>query len=274
MFSKLCNFNKAVRFYCLACIVTTGTMSIFSHAHAGPWTKPQGKGQIILTHLESRADGLYNASGDVVADNDFHKRLSSLYLEYGLRDKLTVLGTLGLRHVDSSNTASSNGYGLDEAAFGARYEIFRKAGLVFSTEILAGATSDEAMQNMTSLQDIDGTIENRILAGFSTTLLQRGIFFQAGLGHSFRTGRNQKQIIADFGAGIHVTEELMFMAQSFHEWDYGTTLNRSYQNHKAKLNVVYAFTEKLSAHIGILTSISGKNTPRERGVIAGLWYSF
>ena len=60
--------------------------------YAGGWTHPKGKGYFKLNEQLIRSDSYFQPSGDKVDITDQSRYTTSLYGEFGLVDRLTIVG--------------------------------------------------------------------------------------------------------------------------------------------------------------------------------------
>lgn len=118
----------------------TGVMILDSSiAHAGGWTQPKGKGYFKLSQQVIRAESLFTANGSKTEIPTVSGYTTSLYGEFGLTDRVTLVGYMPVyTHfaVDVEGFDSTTGVGDWDA--GVRIGILTKGPTVVSLQAMAG----------------------------------------------------------------------------------------------------------------------------------------
>ncbi len=77
----------------LFALVTAGVAFQLENTHAGGWTQPQGKGYFKLSEQIVRGESVFDTSGEPWnIESTLSRYTTSLYGEYGLIDRLTLVG--------------------------------------------------------------------------------------------------------------------------------------------------------------------------------------
>ena len=76
----------------LTVIMITGVFYQTCSAYGGGWTQPHGKGYFKLNEQLIRSDSYFQPSGEKVPITDQSRYTTSLYGEFGLVDRLTLVG--------------------------------------------------------------------------------------------------------------------------------------------------------------------------------------
>ena len=124
----------------------TGVMSFdFSIAHAGGWTQPKGKGYFKLSQQVISAESLFVANGSKTEIPTVSGYTTSLYGEFGVTDRVTLVGYMPVYthfSVDAEGFDSTTGVGDGDA--GVRIRILTKGPTVVSLQAMAGLPLGES----------------------------------------------------------------------------------------------------------------------------------
>ncbi|MEL6338426.1 MAG: hypothetical protein AAFP04_02845 [Myxococcota bacterium] len=164
-------------------------------AHAGAWTQQDGGGYLKLSTRIVRADSFYNPEGNSIDVATLGDTAFSLYAEYGLFDRLTLVGNLPVRRLtlnrqegeltgvelfpgDSSTT-------LGDGELGARIALARWGSSVFSTQVTVGIpVGDTDQENGLVTGDGEADVRAELLLGHSFSRVP--IYVSASTGYAQR----------------------------------------------------------------------------------------
>ena len=130
-------------------LLTVGLICHTSIAHGGGWTQAQGKGYFKLSQQIINAESLYfgdGSKGDIPKVSGY---TTSLYGEYGLIDRVTLVGympiyqnlSLDVEGVDSST-------GLGDWDVGVRIGLLTSGPTVVSLQVMAGLPFGDAESDL------------------------------------------------------------------------------------------------------------------------------
>lgn len=271
---------------------------------AGAWTLPQGEGLIISGTSFNQADLAFDSEGKLSTPVDFDKIDSTFYLEYGVINRLTLVGSTALQDVSYTSSEGPQQFsGFSTSKIGLRYGLQPRSSWVLAVQpslVIPGG--GEAVP--------DGDLgfggfgaELRLLAGRSLKFGTRHGFFNAEAGYDMRSGGAPRQISADATLGMDVTEHIQIIGQGFYRhtgdslFEGDTVLANESLKLQASLVIdlpklrllakkqddessetPYAKpTDKrrrASLQIGVFQGVAGKNIVRESGVLITLWNTF
>lgn len=107
---------------------------------AGAWTQEQGKMYNRLSLNQYQSDSQFDSDGhDVGASNngDFTDTNLSYYLEYGLKDNLSLIMSLSYKYLEKEDdTVDMDFYGFSDLDLGAKYKVAEGRFGVFSVQAL------------------------------------------------------------------------------------------------------------------------------------------
>ncbi len=262
-----------------ALAVTLGATA--SPAYAGAWTKRQYEG-LFITGL-----GLHwlEATVDTGPPNRF-KREAFLYFEFGLTDRITMLGRgayqemrdlTGLQASSddlSREPVRSAGVrtGFGGLELGARLGLFDIGRWTSSLQVTAG---------------IPGSGENWINEGFGVgggdvdTRLQVGrsvsdrAFVEFGLGLRARGGEAANELRLDATAGCGFVRGADLMLQSYSVWALAAAPGQpAYSGHRLQASLLAPLGDRHALQLSALTTLAQDEMSRETAVMASIWTRF
>ncbi len=107
--------------------------------YAGGWTHPMGKGYFKLNEQLIRSDSYFQPSGDRVDITDQSRYTTSLYGEFGLVDRLTLVGYIPFyQRISEDRPGSDSKTGTGDWELGARIGLLTNRATVVSLQVMAG----------------------------------------------------------------------------------------------------------------------------------------
>ncbi len=241
-------------------------------AAAGAWTQPAGSGQLVLSFFHSDSPKSYDANGRLSPRPDYRKsELYALY-EYGLTDRLTLILTPSLQDIRSGQDRQS---GLGYSDLGLRYRLLQQGGWVGAVQALARLPQGDA-DNRPQLSDSDTQYEVRGLLGKGFQLGGHDAFVNLEAAYRLRMGAPPNELRLDLTAGYRLTPALQLLAQSFTTVSAGggAAGQSFYDDTKLQLSLAYDLDPATTLQAGLLATVAGRNTLRERGLMLALWHRF
>ena len=242
-------------------------------ASAGAWTRPAGSG-LTITSASHHAFDLSNS------DAAFSKIETSIFTEYGLTDRLTLVGRVaretrfrrsvsqvskaGATYSLSFNTVSQ-GWGELEA--GMRLNALEYGDWVLSSQISAvrfPGDPDDAL-NAVPIWGADA----RLLLGRS---LGARMFAEAQLAHRSRFDNAGGEHRMDLTFGLRPSERWLVMAQTYSAW--GERYAQPYESHRLHISVTAPVADRLSLQLGATNSFYNDGLSPERAYVIALWREF
>jgi protein XagA len=232
-------------------------------AEAGAWTKPRGQTLMISTqsvHYFDRAPGGISQS----------KQESSVYIEHGWRDHVTLVGRAALQSIDRSAIEPWRGVGGVEA--GARLRLYRTGPWAASVQATVSAQTGGENRNNAALGEGGGDLDVRLMAGRS---FGRSTFVDVQTAWRRRPGGAADELRLDVTAGTHVWRGARVMGQSFSVWSTGGPDGiDGYASHRLQGSVIWPLTSRSRMQIGAMRTASAHNTGVERSAFVSVWRTF
>ena len=244
-------------------------------AHAGAWTLPEGRTQILAGVTYSRATSGFDAHGADVVPIAYEKILTQIHAEYGWNDWLTLILAPEYAHARLLAPLRKPVIADDTAiAGGARVRLFKDIG-IFSVQFTAKTAG--AFDMSVSADGASGSqFELRLLYGTNFKLFGFNGFFDAQIGERLIAGPRADEIPADLTAGLSINRHTKLIIQSFNILTQGNARPpfSDFRSHKLSLSVVRYIRKGLWLETESYVSPVGKNALAETGVMVRAWVEF
>jgi len=264
-------------FRALVCLAVLTPFMAMPRAWAGAWTQQAGKGLLISSASHHRFDLPDAGYG-------YSKFETALYLEYGLTERMTLLGRLaretrfhqapsstgksGSRAVLSVQTVSA---ALGDSEIGLRRRLASGANLTVSaqTALVRFSAEPNPLLNAEARWGAD----MRLQAGRS---LGQAVFIDAQLGRrsDWRGDRHETRL--DLTLGLRPRGRWLIMAQTYSAWGEAgwSAYRRPYESHRLHLSVTAPVSERLSLQIGATNSAYSDSLAPESAYMVSVWREF
>lgn len=274
--------DGAINRVCLMAVICAAMMvAAAQSAYAGAWTLPKGDAQLISTYTYSNAERAFDGDRNAGARVDFVKSEQSLYGEYGLSDKLTLVGSSAIQdisYIARDGPQSFSGFGISR--LGLRYKLPDAGQWVRSVQGgLVVPAGGESVPDADLGQGGLGA-DLRLMAGRNLTVFGRPAFFDAQAYLDYRSGDAPQQLGMDFTIGVDIHPRWQLIGQSFAHYTTSGTFERDevLENDGLRLqgSLVYRFGKdrKQALQLGVFDTIIGRNTVRQSGLSIGVWQAF
>ncbi|WP_339949236.1 hypothetical protein [uncultured Albimonas sp.] len=245
-------------------------------ALAGAWTLPEGDGQAILGLVVNNADRTFDGSGTVIGGGGLDRIEVTGFVEYGLRDDLTLIGQTTLTSRETAPPFASDYQGLDYTELGLRQRLAQGERWVISGQgsvRLPGATDsrDPAQAGITDVET-----DLRLLLGRSGKAAGLPAFAELQTGYRVRFDDPPNEIRVDASFGVRPHDDWLLLGQSFTTLSDGSARGVFPDSDYVKLqaSVVYDVTEAWSVQVGAFATVWGRNALVERAALAAVWRRF
>ncbi len=240
---------------------------------AGAWTRDKGGLYAQITANNYTADENFDNGGskeDFTDDGEFSDDNISLYLEYGLADNLTVIGSWSHKWLEYENDLISNETsGFSDLELGLKYRLFEKNGGVCSIQTLIKIPEAYDEDDAVPLGNAQYDYEFRFLYGQSLYPHFPG-YLNLESGYRFRAEApaDELKYLLEFGADL--TKKLYGRIKLDGTYGMGNAEKRSafsdnpsatYDYDLGKLEAVLGFkiSDNWGTELGYRKEIYGKN---------------
>lgn len=254
-----------------------GLLAAPGSSFAAAWTFDARHGQAIVTATPSRASEAFDTSRTLSKTTRYQKIDVQTLMEYGLTNRLTLILSPGLQHVEIGTGAGSRSGDPYYVEAGARYRFVKSGNWVLSGQTtVRWAGNSGGTANATPVDDTGTEIDIRGLFGYAFSFAHRPSFIDVQVGHRFRSGNEPDEVHADVTFGIRPSPKWLLLAQSFNVISEGAGRPGfpSYDYLKFQPSVVYQLTKRAALQVGGFTTFTGRHSIQENGVVLGAWYKF
>jgi hypothetical protein len=225
---------------------------------------------VIVTATFGQSLRAFDARGRVIPAGGYRKLEVSAYGEFGALENLTILvkPTLEVLSARNPTNAPAGGPGWSEA--GARFGLWRTRAQVLSAQATLLAPNVAETRWGANV----GGVDARLLYGVSFDLAGAPAFadLQAGLRAYGGVMRDEWRL--DATLGWRPLPPVLLLAQAFTIIAPARGSAPASRSLKAQASLVYDFTPKWSAQIGLFSTLWGVNAAQERGAVTALWRRF
>lgn len=244
-------------------------------SRAGAWPNAPGEGLLILAGTYDYADRGFDPDGRPREAIRYEKQEISLFGEYGLTRRITLVGRAALQDVTIENDGMiDTKSGLAASEIGARAVVFRRDWDVLSIQATLVLPGD--VENVSDLRLGEGgrDYEARVLYGRSFALLGGDGFAEAQAGWRVRQGAPPDEARLDLTLGWS-DNGWSAMAQAFGLYGTGATLpRRDYENLKLQASVARELGDRMQLQFGAFRTVAGRSIVQETAVFVAVWRRF
>ncbi|WP_421792099.1 hypothetical protein [Hyphobacterium sp.] len=223
--------------------------------------------------LISQAEAGLGAAGETIPGLSFSKFETSIYAEYGLSDRLTLILQLASQRVSQDNNGiTDTAEGLSASRAGLQARLWQSGRIVVSAQLAAVIPGGGENIADRPLGDGANGAEARLLIGRS---LGTNGFADLQAGYTWRAEGYPEEYRLDATLGWRWAERYQLLAQSFYtqgEADRQRS-HRAFRQHKLQVSAGRAIGNG-TLMFGAFTTIDGRNSIDESGVIVSWWRRF
>lgn len=169
-------------------IITAGIICHTSIVHAGGWTQPKGKGYFKLSEQVVSAESLFLADGTAIEIPTLSRYTTSLYGEFGLVDRLTLVGYIPfVQRLSLDLEGTDPATGLGDWDLGVRIGLLTKGATVVSLQVMAGLPLGDDKQEI-GLFSGDGEFNQHISLQVGHSLYPAPAYLKGEIGYNNRKG--------------------------------------------------------------------------------------
>lgn len=247
-------------------------------AQAGAWPQKKDDLQVIISFKNTRADQDYNAQGEKIRRNRFSKRELSPYIEYGLSDKITLVGSMALTQEETSWLGSTiSNRGLSRIEAGARFALGQWDDTYFSFQplLIWHGAMNQSDPYGSQRGDVDGEFGITMGQNFELWGLQG--FSDNLVGIRIKPASRLNEVKANLTIGLDFAggRKIMVKSESYASFTRDTNAAPSQiQSNKLGLSFVQKLDKTVSMELSGMAAVSGRNTINEQTLGFALWYDF
>jgi hypothetical protein len=242
-------------------------------ARAGAWTEPQGQGQVIETLFGWYGEGAPWGGQAAPREN---KLETQTYLEYGLWDRLTLVGEVSALRYALSPPSQDRFLGLDYSGGGLRARLWANQDWVASLEATGYLSSAGDRSRPAQDGDTGPAADFRGQVGRNLSLFGLTGFLDAEAGYRLRTEGPPSEWRADLTLGIDWTPRVKLMFQAFNTISNGAGAPgfSAWESHTGQVSLVYELDKLWSVQAGGFGTLYQRNTNSQYGALVAIWRRF
>jgi len=242
-------------------------------ALAGAWTYPSGQGQIIETLFGWTGEG--QPYGGAAGPKESRVEAQT-YIEYGLADRLTVVGQAALERYELTAPSADVFRGFDYSDIGLRAKLWSNDALVVSAQATGFVPGARDASRPAQDGDTGGAGEARALVGYNFSFFGTPAFLDAEAAYRLRCAGPPDEWHLDLTLGLKPSERVMWLLQSYSTISAGSGAPgfAAWSSHTAQLSIVYALDEHWSVQAGAFATFATVQTNSQRGLVAAIWRKF
>lgn len=246
-------------------------------ARAGAWPLPEGETLVILPVTVSKATDGFNSSGKVAPRSSYSKNEVAPYVEYGLTESLTLVGTFAwLRDETDYYGITFRQQGFSRAEAGLRVSLGEWRGTRFAVQPVIAVHGTSAGDDPFASRRGDMDHELDVIAGRSFNIFGVDGFTDTLIGYRHRPAGRPAQFKSDVTLGLKPRDGTMLLVKSenFASVGRGNSAIASPSAAKLGASIVQDVAKPLAVEVGVMQTVAGRNIVRERALKFGLWHRF
>lgn len=248
-----------------------------AQASAGAWTLAPGETKIIVTTTLSKADEEFGPDGTLVSLSEFRKVETSLFVEFGIADEITLIGAAAYRNERITDVGVSRSQsGPTHLDLGARVRLGKIDDTIISLQSLISRHTASEGEDPFGSQSGDLDYEIGLITGQPFDLFGLKGFTDSETAYRYRPGGRADEVKVNVTLGFQPDDTWMVLVQSFNFTSIGpeALIGKRTRSHKLKLSLVRRVHENLSVELGAFKTIAGENIVEETAGLLAFWYNF
>jgi protein XagA len=263
---------------CVSCmaVILSLISDMKTHVYAGAWLRDIYRTEIIFLSQWSGARQEFDARNKPLSIGKFSKISSQITAEYGLTNDVTMVAGLAGQQQRLSNSGLNEKSVNVSGLAGARIKMWSSEQTILSAQATTEFNGEQHPKLQLSRRfEPPVSADLRLLLGHSFAVFGASSFIDLQSAYRWRGGSNANEIDLDITLGTRPFQKTLLLFQSFNtlavERDQ-RRVSKPMRRHKLQTSLVYDVTASLSLQAGVFTTVSGRDTLRERGGIVALWW--
>ncbi len=179
-------------------------------AFGGGWTHPRGQGYFKLNEQIIRSDSYFKPSGEKVLITAQSRYTTSLYGEFGLTDRLTLVGYIPFyQRISENKLGSGTKAGTGDWELGARIGLLTNRATVVSLQVMAGLPlGDSSSEQEVGLFTGDGEFNQLFSLQVGHSLWPTPGYLKGEIGFNNRESNFSDELRYALEAGFMIDERI------------------------------------------------------------------
>jgi hypothetical protein len=254
--------------------------------YAGGWIQEAGSGLFIKNTSYFSDSNFFDNYGNKKSLNGLYRKYEvNPYLEYGLRDWLTIGGSIYLQRViknDSISATTQSNYGVGDSEIFARTRLWHDDNFSFAVEPMVKFPSLTNSYSQPMIGNKNFATGLTLSAGYDFIAFGQSHFVNLDVGYKKRFGNSNNQLKYAASAGFSVSPSWVLMPQIFITSRYKNkaypiftqSSGDDYSLTQLQFSALYKVNKKLAVQTGFFYNVAGKNIGNGKGIIFAVHRGF
>lgn len=196
--------------FLLTTVFLTSVLIQLGDVHAGGWTHPPGKGYFKLGEQIIQAESLFLSTGEQVSIPTYSRFTTSLYGEFGLANRLTLVGYIPFyQRVTVDKPDAEPESGISDWDVGVRVGLLTDRATVVSLQLMAGLPLGDAKSGLEKgLFTGDGEFNQHVSLQVGHSLYPAPGYLKGEIGYNNREGDYANELRYGLEAGMTIAERV------------------------------------------------------------------
>lgn len=258
---------------------------LISNVSYGQWSKGKNKGYYKLSAWSLSTDQYYDNTGEIISNTSRTQFNINAYAEYGITDKIDLIGYVPLFAKTSQGTITTSSIG--DIDLGINYGFYKKGKWAASVKLFFGLPTGNNSGGINgSLQTGDGEF-NQFLSGalgYSTQVGSLPFFAKTYLGFNNRTNDFSDEFRFGLESGINIFNNKAWIigrldvVQSLKNGSFsnpntvpGSIFGNNVGFVGIGLEANYYITKKIGVSLGYIGALDGRNIAANPTISGGIF---
>ena len=258
---------------------------LITNVSYGQWSKGKNKGYYKLSAWSLNTDQYYNNTGEIISNNSRTQFNINAYAEYGISEKIDLIGYVPLYAKASLGAISTSSIG--DIDFGLNVGFYKKGNWAISAKLLFGLPSgNKAGGTNNSLQTGDGEF-NQFLSGalgYSTRVGGLPVYAKTYVGFNNRTNNFSDEFRFGVESGINLLNHKAWLigrldvVQSLKNGSFsnptivpGSIFGNNVGYVGIGIEANYYITKKVGVSLGYIGALDGRNIAANPTISGGIF---
>jgi hypothetical protein len=241
-------------------------------AFAGAFLQPEG--MLLVMQETSFASSLaaFDSHGRLIPVSYYRRFTLDTALEYGVIDRLTLIGRIEYANVLAEGTPSGTYRGLGMSDLGARVALAQFDDYIISAQATLRLPGTRPPANPATVDLDSRDVDLRLMGGGSFDFNDLPGYWSLEAGLRQRSAGYADEWHVDVAGGVHATERLQVIAQAFTTIvPRGTPASPESRTHKLQGSLVFNPGRAWSLQAGAFFTPLAVDARRERGLMMAFW---
>jgi protein XagA len=264
--------GKAVRILVQAFVLVICLISS-TEALAGAWPKAKGEAELIVKIDKASADKAFDASGEVAVDlKTWEDKTVSVYIDYGLTDKLSAFAKTNLQDIKTDVETFS---GLGSVEIGLKTNLYKTNDTVIALSASLEGLGKGRRDSFGEVGAQGTDFEVRAYIGRNLKVKSIPAFAEVQLAKRTRSHDQADQWRVDLSLGLKPNDRWMILSQFYAgQTDMKRGFQAKWVNSEVSLIRNLGQDKQWAIQLSARQTLFGQNVPEVKALGLSLWRRF